>query len=169
MSSCRQNFNEITESAINSHINFELTISHLFISIAAYFNRDTITLPGFQKFFKQQSNEEYEKAQKLIDYINQRGGSVTFDTISKPLTQINSALKALELALEIEKDINSKLLILHKIAKEQGDIHFSDYLEEYFFNKQVESLKKISDLITKLCRCGSEGFGLHIIDKELDC
>eukprot|EP01100_Stratorugosa_tubuloviscum_P014422 TRINITY_DN76_c0_g3_i1.p1 TRINITY_DN76_c0_g3~~TRINITY_DN76_c0_g3_i1.p1 ORF type:complete len:170 (-),score=77.80 TRINITY_DN76_c0_g3_i1:390-899(-) len=169
MSSCRQNFSEVTEAAVNRHINVELTASYIYMSIAAYFDRDGVSLPGFKKFFKHQSDEEREHAQKLIDYVNQRGGSVTFDAISKPPIQVDSALKSLELALDLEKDVNAKLLALHKVADEQGDVHFCDYLEANFLNEQVESLREISDLITKLRRCGSEGLGLYLFDKDISC
>jgi ferritin heavy chain len=43
---------------------------------ANYFNRVEIALPGAAAFFANQSKEEAQHAQKLIDYQNDRGGKV---------------------------------------------------------------------------------------------
>jgi ferritin heavy chain len=62
--------------------------------------------------------------------------------------------------------VNQSLLDMHKVAGEKGDAHLCDFLESKFLDEQVESIKKVSDLITKLKRAGP-GLGEHIIDKEL--
>ena len=41
---------------------------------SAWFGRDDQALRGFSKFFHKASEEEHEHAEKLIDYMNKRGG-----------------------------------------------------------------------------------------------
>ena len=60
----------------------------------------------------------------------------------------------------------SGALDMHKLAGEKGDAHLCDFLESKFLDEQVEAIKKVSDLITKLKRAGP-GLGEHIIDKEI--
>ena len=48
----------------------------------------------------------------------------------------------------------------------QSDAQLTDFLEGEFLKEQVEAIKEISDLITRMKRAG-DGLGLHIIDKEL--
>jgi ferritin heavy chain len=72
-SQVRQNFHIETEAAINAQINIELTASYLYQSLAFYFDRDDVALPGFSKLFKKHSEEEHEHAGKLMAYLNKRG------------------------------------------------------------------------------------------------
>jgi len=72
-SQVRQNFHIETEAAINAQINIELAASYLYQSLAFYFDRDDVALPGFSKLFKKHSEEEHEHAGKLMAYLNKRG------------------------------------------------------------------------------------------------
>jgi len=57
-------------------------------------------------------------------------------------------------------------LNLHKAADSKSDAQLTDFIEGEFLKEQVEAIKEIGDLITKINRAG-DGLGLHIIDKEL--
>lgn len=72
-SQVRQNFHVEAEAAINRQINLELYASYVYFSMYGFFDRDDVALQGFAKFFKKQSDEEREHAEKLIKYQNQRG------------------------------------------------------------------------------------------------
>ena len=73
VSQVRQNFHEETEAAINAQINMELTASYVYQSMAFYYDRDDVALPGFSKYFSKNSDEEREHAEKFMKYINKRG------------------------------------------------------------------------------------------------
>ena len=73
VSQVRQNFHQETEAAINAQINMELTASYVYQSMGFYYDRDDVALPGFSKYFKKQSEEEREHAEKLMSYLNKRG------------------------------------------------------------------------------------------------
>lgn len=134
---------------------------------AAFFDRDDQALHGFAHFFSEQSKEESEHADNLIKYQNKRGGRVVFQDIAKPVTgEWGSPLAAVQAALELERSVNESLLAIHKIAGGRDDPHLCDHLEGHFLEEQVESIKKLGDLITKMKRAG-DGLGLHMIDKEL--
>lgn len=66
---------EIVET-INTQINIEYNISYVYHAIHCYFDRDGISLPGLAAHFLQESVAEREHAQKLIKYLNKRGGKV---------------------------------------------------------------------------------------------
>ena len=63
-----------------------------------HFDRDDVALKGFHKFFKNQSHEEREHAEKLMAYQNMRGGRVLLQDVKVglPLSQcirhVNSSL-----------------------------------------------------------------------------
>merc|ERR1711973_712011 len=62
--------------------------------------------------------------------------------------------------------VNQSLLDLHSKAGDKGDAHLCDFLEGNYLNEQVDGIKEIGDVITKIKRAG-DGLGLHIIDKEM--
>jgi hypothetical protein len=85
--------------------------------LAAYFKRDGVALHGFAKYMSKQSDEEREHAQKFVDYVNRRGGRVVLEQIAKPITEIESPLKALEAVLALEKDVTTKIEQLYEVSK----------------------------------------------------
>merc|ERR1712158_105303 len=151
----------------NKQINMELHASYVYMSMAAYFDRDDIALPGFAKRFQANSEEERDHAMKLIKYQNMRGGRIVFQDVAKAKTDDwISALSAVEASLELEKKVHESLLEMHKVADSHGDAQLTDFIEGEYLKEQVEAQKEIGDLITKMERAG-DALGLHIIDKEL--
>merc|ERR1712018_1047597 len=167
VSKIRQNYHEDCEALINKQINMEFYASYVYLSMSSWFNRDDQALHGFAAHFKNESGEERGHGMKLMEYQTKRGGRVVFQDIAKPTTmEWGTPLEAMEAALELEKTVNQSLLDLHKVAGEKGDGHPCDFLESEYLNEQVEGIKAIGDLITKMKRAG-DGLGLHLIDKEM--
>merc|ERR1712241_839271 len=122
VSKIRTNFHANSEALINKQINTELNASYVYMSMAAYIDRDDVALAGFAKRFRENSEEEREHAQKLIDYQNRRGGRVVFQNIMKPPKEDwNTALEAVEASLKLEIEVYESLLNLHKVASEKED------------------------------------------------
>ena len=63
-------------AAINDQINIEYSISYVYHAIHCYFDRDGVSMPGLAEHFLQESLSERQHAQKLIKYLNKRGGTV---------------------------------------------------------------------------------------------
>ncbi|XP_002742298.1 soma ferritin-like [Saccoglossus kowalevskii] len=166
-SQCRQNYHTECEAAVNKQINMELYASYAYQSMAFYFDRDDVALPGFYKFFKDSSDEEREHAEKLMKFQNKRGGRVVLQNITKPeRDEWGTGLDAMQAALALEKNVNQALLDLHTVAEGHGDSQMMDFIEESYLEEQVESIKKISDYVTNLKRVG-QGLGEYMFDKEL--
>jgi len=66
----------------------------------------------------------------------------------------------------LERNVNQVLLDLHKVATKHEDSNMTDFIEGNYLEEQVESIKEIGDLVTKLKRAGP-GLGEFMIDKEL--
>lgn len=168
MSLVRQNFHELCEEAINKQINLELHASYVYLSMAYYFDRCDVALPGHREYFKKASNEEREHAMKFMTYQNKRGGNIVLTDIEKPQQAASwgSAKNAMSEALKLEKMVNQKLLELHALASEHNDPNLLDFLETEFLEEQVDSIKEIADHVTNLERVG-EGLGVYMFDKHL--
>uniref|UniRef100_A0A3Q0RPJ2 Ferritin n=1 Tax=Amphilophus citrinellus TaxID=61819 RepID=A0A3Q0RPJ2_AMPCI len=152
-SQVRQNYHRDCEAAINRMVNMELFASYTYTSMAFYFDRDDVALPGFSHFFKENSHEEREHAEKLLSFQNKRGGRIFLQDI-KILNKLSwgSGLEAMQCALQLEKNVNQALLDLHKLASEHNDPHLCDFLESHYLDEQVKAIKKLGDHITNLTR-----------------
>lgn len=162
----RQNYHAEAESGVNKQINLELYACYCYQSMAWYFDRDDVALPGFHKYFKKASDEEREHAEKLMKFQNQRGGRIVLSDIKRPDNdEWGSGLDAMEVALNLEKNVNQSLLDLHKVAEKHGDSQMCDWIESHYLTEQVEAIKEISDYIANLKRVGP-GLGEYMFDKE---
>lgn len=143
----------------------ELRASYTYLALAYQFQRHDVALEGFYEYFKKNSDEEREHAQKLMKYINDRGGSIKLEAVHPPVNfHFTTGLEAMQAALQLERDVNDSLLHLHRLASNLGDPHLTDFLEEEFLDEQVRSIKEIGDHITNLKRVGS-GLGEYQFDK----
>jgi len=166
VSQCRQNYHSESEAGINRQINMELYASYTYQSMAFYFDRDDVALPGFAKFFSKSSEEEREHAEKFMKYQNKRGGRIVLQDIKKPdRDEWGSALEAMQVALQLEKSVNQSLLDLHKVCSNHDDAQMADFLESEYLEEQVKAIKEIGDHITQLKRVGP-GLGEYLYDKE---
>lgn len=168
---CDVGYTELQESAVNRHINVEYTASYAYHAIWAYFDKDTVALPGFAKYFSEQSCEEREHAEQFMKYQNKRGGSVELQPIAVPemkFTQedgTSDAVYAMDLHLQLEKFVYHKLNDLHKVAEDAGDSQMQDFVEEYMTH-QVDAIKHAADYVAQLKRVGTP-HGVYHIDLTL--
>ncbi|KAL0084807.1 ferritin-like superfamily [Phycomyces blakesleeanus] len=166
MSLAKQNFATTSEEAINQQINTELQASQVYLSMASWAQHSSVALPGLEKYFREQAEEERKHAQHLIDYQNTRGGKVILRSLQAPETEWKSAKNAIESALQLEKDVNKSLLNLHKIGDSNGDPQMCDFVEATYLGEQVEAIKTLADMVTQLNRVG-EGLGVYLWDQQL--
>ncbi|XP_075855454.1 ferritin heavy chain-like [Microcebus murinus] len=167
-SQVRQNYHPDCEAAINSHINLELQTSYLYLSMAFYFDRDDVALKHFSRYFLHQSNEEKERAEKLMGLQNQRGGRICLYDVRKPdRDDWGGGLQAMEWAFHLEKSVNQSLLELHRLATIKGDAQLCDFLESHYLHEQVKTIKELGGYLTNLRKIRARDAGLaeYLFDK----
>uniref|UniRef100_A0A673TQE6 Ferritin n=1 Tax=Suricata suricatta TaxID=37032 RepID=A0A673TQE6_SURSU len=134
-----------------------------------YFDRDDVALKNFAKYFRHQSHEEREHAEKLMELQNQRGGRIFLQDIKKPdRDDWENGLNAMECALHLEKSVNQSLLELHKLATDKNDPHLCDFIETHYLNEQVKAIKELGDYVTNLRKMGAPESGMaeYLFDKH---
>ncbi|KAK0426667.1 hypothetical protein QR680_009834 [Steinernema hermaphroditum] len=163
----RQNYDLSVEEAINGQIMNELAASYAYLAMANHFGRVEVAMPGAQRYFLQQSYEEREHAQKLIDYQIKRGGRVVLSDLAKPQQDEWKNLQAaFKSALELERGNNQALLKLHSLAGQKNDPDCTNFLEEHYLREQVIEIEEMARRYNQLRRVG-EGLGEHLFDQEL--
>jgi ferritin heavy chain len=166
----RMHYSPKAEAAVNEQINVEYNISYVYHSMASYFARDNVSLPGFAKYFGDQSLEERGHAQKLIDFQNTRGGRVKLLALVPPEAEFaedsrGDALYAMELSLSLERLNYDKLLHLWEILEKEADAQASHFIE-YMLEEQAKDIKETADYVSQLRRVG-KGHGVWQFDHEL--
>ena len=159
------------EAAVNKQINIEYSISYLYHAMYAFFDRDNVGLPGFAEYFKKESEEEREHAEKLMEYQMLRGGRVVLGNLGSPITEFDhadkgEALYAMELALSLERLNYEKLLELHAVGDKNGDPQLCDFVESQYLEEQLEAIKKLAVFVSQLRRVG-KGHGVYHFDLQL--
>ena len=152
------------ERALNDQLNSELYSAHLYLSMAAYF--ETETLPGFAHWMKIQHQEETSHALRIFDYINDRDGRAVVNSIAQPPTEFESVQSAMEMTLEHERSVTAMIEDLYRVAQEHKD-YATHVLLEWFIEEQVEEEKSALEIVDHLKRVGDDGTGLLILDARL--
>ncbi|KAL1436344.1 hypothetical protein MTO96_049777 [Rhipicephalus appendiculatus] len=149
---------------LQEQVNLELHASLVYMQMAAHLANNKVARGGFARFFRDQSSEEREHAQKLIDYVNLRGG--TMSAVHMPPTASwMSVLDALQAALALEHRVTNRLYELHRLAEEH-DAQMADFLEQEFLAEQVRSIDQLQRLITQLQNMDT-GLGEFLLDQQL--
>ncbi|GCC41942.1 hypothetical protein chiPu_0025620, partial [Chiloscyllium punctatum] len=78
-----------------------------------------------------------------------------------------NGLQAMQVALDLEKNVNQSLLDLHQLSTAQTDPHLCDFLETHYLDEEVEIIKRLGDYITNLKRLGApeNGLGEYLFDR----
>lgn len=113
-----------------------------------YYARADVSLPGFAKFFSAASKEERDHAEKLMDYLNQRGGEVKLQDVKVNISKRQKCV-------EKKKEKHSIYII---VVLSEPTFNFIDYfvkvvfiLEENGTNVKFIRVNKIYELMFMLC------------------
>lgn len=154
---------------LRSQVNMEMHASLVYMNMAAHFDQNSVARKGFAKLFKENSLEEREHAQKLIDYLNLRGSKLTQFNIDMPeKTHWGSALEALNDAITLEKEVYNSLHHIHDVADTHcKDSHLMDFLEREYFVEQVESIDSFIRHSSVLYKMAEDKLSEYLYDQQL--
>lgn len=150
--------------AINDQINAEFYSAHLYLSMAAYFEDNT--LPGFANWMRVQFLEEEFHAMKFLDHMVERDARVVLKEIAAPETEWDSPLAAFKAAYEHELKVTGMINNLVKIAIEENDFASQQFLQ-WYVTEQVEEESNTSTVRDKIKMVQDMPGGLYMLDQEL--
>ncbi|BBN04577.1 ferritin heavy chain [Marchantia polymorpha subsp. ruderalis] len=164
----RLNFTDSCESSINELINVLYSVSYLYHSLFAYFDRDNVALLGFSHYFKEESDQRRKRAEELMMYQNKRGGRVGLKPVlSAPAVEFEEVVKSMELANSLEKLLTEKFYDLQRAAEKAGDKHLNHLVKSTYLAEQIEIVKRVSEYVAQLRRIGEDGHGIYYFDRVL--
>ncbi len=152
------------QKALNDQINAEMYSSYLYLSMESYFQ--SISLGGFASWMRGQVQEELMHGMKFYDFVVERGGRVTLDTIAKPEAQWKSPLDAFEAILNHEQHVTDLVNELVNLAISEKD-HATNIFLQWFVSEQVEEEATVGGIVDRLRLIKDNPSGLFMLDTEL--
>ncbi len=155
---------EKIQEALNEQVNKEFYSAYLYLAMSAYC--DTIGLPGFSNWMRQQYEEESLHVTKLYDYILAQGGKIHLQQIDEPPKEYGTPVEIFEQTLAHEQFVTGCINELMGIAIEERDYATQTFLQ-WYVSEQVEEESNVNDILAPLRMVGKEGGGLMMIDQQL--
>jgi ferritin len=150
--------------ALNEQINRELESAYVYLAMSAWAGEQNLS--GAAGWLRLQWEEELAHATKLVDYIAERGGSVSLQAITKPPARYKDLLDVFRQVLKHEEDVTAAINALYGKAATAKD-YATQTLLDWYVNEQVEEENAPAEIISLLEVAGTSGTGLLIVDRRL--
>ncbi len=151
-------------TALNDQIKYEFEAAFNYLAMAAYFEEQTF--PGMAHWMRLQYEEELAHANKIFDFLSDRGEKVNLQALSKPVSNFKSPLDAFQKALKHEQKVTALINDLYALAVNEKD-YPAQVVLQWFVLEQVEEEKNAGDVIEQLKRIGDDGPALLQLDQQL--
>ncbi|MBN1603249.1 MAG: ferritin [Chitinispirillaceae bacterium] len=155
--------NKKMEDALNQQINREMYSAYLYMSMSNF--AQSQGLKGIATWFMIQYHEEMVHAMKFLEYINDKGGTVTLGAIEKPESSFKSMLEMMEKTLAHEQFITKSINDLMDLAISEKD-YATKVLLDWYVTEQVEEEKNAMDNVQMLKMVGDKPNTLYMVDRE---
>jgi ferritin len=142
---------EKINTAINAQIGFELGNSNQYLSIASYFEGESLF--GLAKLFFKQADEEREHAMKLLKFVLDSGGKVKIPVIAAPRSDFATAEDAAQFALDSELKTTEQVYELVELAMREKNYITTNFLQ-WFVSEQLEEVSSAQTRLAVIKRSG---------------
>ncbi len=156
--------NKKIEDALNEQINKETYSAYLYQALSAHSTH--MGLSGVANWFQIQVQEEISHAQKIYNFIDERGGKVKLGAIEEPPSEFKSVMQMFEETLKHEQFITKSINDLMDLVLAEKD-HASQIFLQWFVTEQVEEEDNVNTILNDLKLISDSGNGLRMLDKEL--
>jgi len=150
--------------ALNDQINQEMAAAYSYLAASAWFESEN--LEGFAKWMGLQRTEELEHAQRLIDYLHDRGGELKLAAVQKPKSDFETPLDVFKAALASEEANTRSIHSLYELAVKEKDYATQSFLK-WFIDEQVEEEKIMHDAIGLLGHAAGDRSALLVLNRQM--
>ncbi len=134
------------QNALNEQVTLEAYSAQMYLMLACW--ADENQLDGVKDFMMKHSQEERVHMAKIIEYIQERGGTVVIDAIRKPEPQPNNVLECFESVLKQEIENTTAVYKLVKMSMDEEDWATWNFMQ-WLVAEQHEEEKLAPDLLDK--------------------
>ena len=149
---------------VNHQVNKEMYSAYLYLSMANYYAEKN--LDGFAHWFTLQAKEEYEHAEKFMNYIHDNGEQVILEAIEAPKSDYADPIEPLKVTVEHEKYVTDLINQIVRVAHDLCDYRTLNFLS-WFINEQAEEEKTANDLLARYEIFVDGKKNLYLFDQEM--
>lgn len=155
------------EKLLNSQVTKEAEAAQVFLAYGSW--AECKGYPGIADFLYGHATEEREHMQKVISYINGRGGETKITAVSKPPANPKNLKDCLDKALKHEIENTEAIYGIVNLAHEEKDWATFNFAQ-WFVKEQVEEETLMMGLIEKynlaVSKSGDNNKNLYELDKD---
>jgi len=152
------------ENALIEQVNDELSAAYLYLSMS-YDMKDK-GWNGISSWFFRQAKEEFEHAQRIMDYILSVDGKVKLLPIGEVQQEWNSPKDAFESTLLHEKKVTVRIHELMDLAIELKD-YASQNMLKWFVDEQVEEEDIARGILQAIEVIEGDKSAMFLLDQKL--
>ena len=138
--------------------------AYLFLRMDNYYAEKN--LEGFAHWFTLQAKEEYEHAEKFMNYIHDNGEQVILEAIEAPKSDYADPIEPLKVTVEHEKYVTDLINQIVRVAHDLCDYRTLNFLS-WFINEQAEEEKTANDLLARYEIFVDGKKNLYLFDQEM--
>ena len=139
------------QKALNDQVTLEAFSAQMYLMLACW--ADENQLDGVSSFMTKHSHEERVHMAKVIEYIQERGGSVTIEAIAKPGPEPKNILECFEAVLKQEIENTEAIYNLVNMSFDEKDWATWNFLQ-WLVAEQREEEKLALTLLDKVKLAG---------------
>jgi len=143
---------------LNDQINFEQYSSHVYLAMAAAFEK--MGLKVFADYYIKHADEEREHAMKLFKYVVDVGGTVVLKAIDEPTGDWDTVEKIVQQTLDHELTVTRRINELVALAEQEKDYATRSFLQ-WYVDEQVEEVSNAEQLLSLVKMAGGQVFYLE--------
>lgn len=149
------------EEALNVQVREEEYASRLYLAMASWC--DANGYPGAAAFLYRHTNEEREHAEKILKYVNYRGGHAQLAPLPEVANSYKNLLEVFEEAMKHEIYVTDCINKLYELAVKEKDYATQIFLQWYITEQEEEEdlFQSILDSYKNMKDC------LALFDKSL--
>ncbi|MHC5109326.1 MAG: ferritin [Planctomycetota bacterium] len=129
---------------LNDQITKEFAAAHKYLAMSCAFDDQGYKILA-QRFF-QQYQEETEHALKILNYLQEAGGTVSLDALGRPQSEYENVESIVKTALDSEISITKSINEIVALADSENDYATRSFLA-WFVDEQVEEVASMRDLL----------------------
>jgi bacterioferritin B len=136
---------------LNAQVAREFAASQQYVAIAVHY--DAESLPQLAAHFYRQAVEERNHALMIVQYLLDADEAVTIPGVAAPRTDFADPVAPVALALEQERAVTEQIVMLAKLARDEGDLVGEQFLH-WFLEEQREEVSSMSTLLRTVEHAG---------------
>ena len=153
--------------ALNSQMTKEAHAAQIYLAYGSW--ADANSYQGISNFLFRHANEERNHMMKFLEYILERGGTVSVEAIPAPGPNPTSVFDCFKKTFEQEVDNTEAIYKIVKLSFDEGDWATWNFMQ-WFVKEQTEEETLVMNMLDKIKIAGGEkasGKSLYSLDRDL--